>query len=65
MPNTEQLLYQIDKSSRRRFSIKKAVLKNFSLFTGKRLRWSLFFNSYKKRLQHRCFTVAKFLRAAI
>ena len=60
MPNTEQLLYQTEKNSHRRCSIKKAVLKNFTIFTGKHLCWSLFFNFIKKRLQRRCFTVAKF-----
>ena len=60
MPNTEQLLYQTDKSSHRRCSIKNAVLKNFAIFTGQHLCWSLFFNFIKKRLQQRCFTVAKF-----
>ena len=49
------------------------VLKNFAMFTGKHLCWSLFFNKYaglkacnfiKKRLQHRFFPVkfAKILR---
>ena len=49
------------------------VLKNFAMFTGKHLCWSLFFNKYaglkacnfiKKRLQHKFFPVkfAKFLR---
>ena len=57
MPNTEQLRYQTDKSSHR-----KAALKNFAIFTGKHLRRSLFFSSIKKRPQHRCFTVTKFLR---
>ena len=49
------------------------VLKNFAMFTGKHLCWSLFFNKYaglkacnfiKKRLQHRFFPVKfpKFLR---
>ena len=60
MPNTEQLLHQTDKSSHRRCSIKKAALKYFAMFTRKHLCWSLFFNFIKKRLQHRCFTVAKF-----
>ena len=49
---------------------KKAVLKNFAIFTVKHLRWSLLFagclqhNFIKKRLQHRCFPVniAKYLR---
>ena len=55
---------------------KKAVLKNFAIFTGKRLCWSLYFNEnaglqscnfIKKRLRHRCFPVnyAKFLRAPV
>ena len=54
---------------------KKTVLKNFSIFTGKRLCWSLFFNKIagyqscnyiKKRLQHKCFSVniANFLRTS-
>ena len=45
--------------------MKKAALKNFAIFTGKHLCWSLFFkvadlqarNVIKKRLQHRCFPV--------
>ena len=52
---------------------KKGVLRNFTKFTGKHLRQSLFFNKvaglrpvtlFKKRLWHRCFplTFAKFLR---
>ena len=52
---------------------KKAVFRNFAIFTGKHLCWSLFFkklafcqacNFTKKRLQYRCFSVniAKFLR---
>ena len=55
---------------------KKAVLKNFAIFTEKHLRWSLFLNKnaglqswnfIKKRLQHRFFPVniAKFLRAPV
>ena len=50
------------------------VLKNFAIFTGKHLCWSLFLiklqvlacDFIKKRLQHRCFpvTIAKFLGAA-
>ena len=55
---------------------KKAVLKNFSILTGKHLCWSLFFNQFvvlqvcnfiKKRFQHRCFSVniAKFLKTHI
>ena len=55
---------------------KKAVLKNFPIFTEKHLRWSLFLiknaglqsrNFIKKRLQHRFFSenIAKFLRASV
>ena len=39
---------------------KKAVLKNFAMFTGKHLCWNLFLSkvaSLKKRLQHSCFPV--------
>ena len=45
---TEQLLFQTDKSSYQRRSIKKV----FAVFTGKRLCWSLFCYEVKKRLQH-------------
>ena len=46
---------QIQKSHRRS-SIKKAVLKNYTIFTGKHLCCSLFLiNLIKKRLQHRYF----------
>ena len=59
-----------------RSSIKKAVLKDFAIFTKKHLRWILFLNKnaglqswnfIKKRLQHRCFPVniAKFLRTFV
>ena len=55
---------------------KKTVINNFTMFTGKHLCWSLFFNKntgleacnfIKKRLQHRCFLdyAAKFLSTAI
>ena len=55
---------------------KKAVLKNFAIFTEKHLRWSFFLNKnaglqswnfIKKRFQHRFFPVniAKFLRTPI
>ena len=61
------------RSSHRRCSMKKGVLKNFTKFTGKHLCQSLFFNKVaglrstsllKKRLWYRCFPVnfAKFLR---
>ena len=40
---------------------KKGVLKNFAIFTGKDLCWSLFYvcgvNFIKKKLQHRYFPV--------
>ena len=51
----------------------KAILKNFTIYTGKHLCWCLFLikfetcNAVKKRLQLRCFPVniAKFLRTPI
>ena len=54
------------RSSHRRCSVKKGVLRNFEIFTGKHLCQSLFFNKVaglrpatlsKKRLLHRCFPV--------
>ena len=64
---------QYSRSSHRRYSMKKSVLRNFSKCTGKHLWQSLFFNKVahlrpatllKKRLWHRCFPVkfAKLLR---
>ena len=61
------------RSSHRRCSVKKGVLRNFAKFTGKHLCQRLFFNKVaglrpatllKKSLWHRCFPVnfAKFLR---
>ena len=48
---------------------KKAVLKNFAIFTGKKLCWSLFLVRLQaeKRLQHRCFPmhIANFLTTSI
>ena len=55
---------------------KKAVLKNFAIFTGKHLCWNLFFNTnsglqaprfIKKRLEHRFFiaNIGKSLRTPI
>ena len=57
----------IFRSSHRRRSVKKSVLKNFTKFTRKHLCQSLFFNKVallKTRLWHRCFPVnlVKFLR---
>ena len=54
-------LIAITKSSHWRCSIKKVVLKNFAIFTGKHLCWSTFLiklqacNFIKKRLQHSYF----------
>ena len=57
----------IFRSSYRKCSIKKAILKYFVIFTGKRLWWCLFFNQVaghqtcnfmKRRLQHRYFLVS-------
>ena len=62
-------------NSRSQMFSKTGVLKNFAIFTGKNLCWSLFLIKFqdwrptflfKKRLEGRCFSVniAKFLRAA-
>ena len=48
------------RSSRKRFFVKKSVLKNFANFTGEHLCWRLQ-KRKKKRLQHKCFP-PKFLR---
>ena len=47
-----------------RVVLKKDVLKNFTIFIGKHLRWGFFL---VKLFQHRCFPVniAKFLRTLI
>ena len=60
------------RSSHQSCPIEKAVFKNFAIFTGKQLCWSLLLiapgfktcNFPKKGLRHRCFPVkiAKFLR---
>ena len=51
----------ISRSSHRGCSIKKSVLTNFAIFTGKHLCWSLFWIKLqafiKKRLKHRSFPV--------
>ena len=67
------LLYcgRLVRSSHWRFSIKRAVFNNFTIFTGTPQLGSLFgleaFNFVKKRPQHRCFLVnnIKFLRLLI
>ena len=48
-------------------SVKKLVLKNFAIFTGKHLCWSISLIKLKKTIQHRCFPVniAKILRESI
>ena len=64
--------WQISRSSHRRCSVRKGVLRNFAKFTGKHPCQRLFFNRvgglkpatlFKKRLWRRCFLVnfAKFL----
>ena len=64
------------RSSHRRCSVRKCVLRNFAKFTGKHLSQSLFFcqscrpqacNFIKKRLWRRCFPVnfTKFLRTPL
>ena len=69
----ETLVIDCFRSSHRRCSVRKSVLRNFAKFTGKRLCQSLLFNKVtglraatllKKRLWHRCFPVniAKSLR---
>ena len=66
----------IFRSSHRRCSIKKAILKHFVIFTGKHLCRGLFFNKVaghqacnfiKKRLQHRYYlaNIRKFIRRTI
>ena len=58
-----------ERSSHRRCSMKKVVFKNFTIFAGKLLCWSLFLKRdfIKKRLQLSCYSVniAKFLRTHI
>ena len=51
MPNTEQLLYQIEKSSHWRFSIKPVLLKIFAILTGKHL-CEILKNTYFKEHLH-------------
>ena len=58
------------RSSHRKCSVKKGVLKSFANLTGKHVCWSLFLIKLqifiKKRLQYTCFPVkfAKFLRTS-
>ena len=59
----------VSKSSHRRCSTKRAHLKNFAIFKGKHLSWSLLLIKFpcdfiKKRIQLNCISlnIAKFLR---
>ena len=69
----ERLRLTRSRSSHRRCSVKKEILKDFANFTWKHLCRSLFliklqaFNFNKKRLEHRCLPVifVKFLRTRI
>ena len=80
MPDSAEKKYFLPrKSNHRRCSVKKAVLKNFEIFTGKhfvcfvlclfliKLQGLQSCNFINKKLQHMCFPVniAKFLRTSI
>ena len=65
MPNTEQVILSNSQSHHRSCFIKKAVFKDFAIFIGNHLFWSLFFNFIKERLQRRYFVVGKYLRTPI
>ena len=57
--------YNISRSSHRKCSVRKGVLRNLAKFTGKHLYQSLFkLQASAQRLWHRCFPAnfAKFLR---
>ena len=59
---------QNERSSHWRCSIKKVVLKNFAIFTGKHLCWSFFLiNCIKKRFQYKYFpgSIVKLLRTLL
>ena len=62
----EKKIITNDRSSHKRFSVQKGVIRNFTKFTGKHLCQCLFFNKVaglrpatllKKRHWHRCFPV--------
>ena len=60
----------LSRSSHRRCSVKKGILKNFTIFAGKHLCWSIFFDKVatllKKRLQHSFpVNIAKFLKTTM
>ena len=63
------IYFQMYRNGRSQILFKKAVLKNFTILTGKHLCWRLFsaWNFIKKRFQHRCFplNIAELLRIAI
>ena len=52
------IFYMSDRSSHRRWSVRKSVLKNFKEFTGKHLHQSLFFNKVAGSLDSRKFRVS-------
>ena len=75
MPMTEQLVYQTDKNSHRKCSVKKAFVKT-SQYPQGNTGVGVFFNKVadlqtcnfiKKTLLHRCFPVniVKFVRASV
>ena len=49
-------IFSILRNSQRMCSLKKDVLKNFAMFTGKRLRWSLFLKKFKKETPTQMFS---------
>ena len=64
VPKDVQRIIIAEKYNEQKVFRKKAVLKNFAIFTGKHLCCNLFFNKnaglqgpsfIKKRLEHRCF----------
>ena len=64
----EKVATECSKGATGKMLYKKAVLKNFQIFTGKHLCRSLFLIKFiKKRLQHRCspMNIAKFLKESI
>ena len=72
----ETLKYYLHRSSQQRCSVRKCVFRNFTKFTWKHLRQSLFFNKvavlrsaalFKKRLWCRCFPMSfgTFLRTPL
>ena len=76
IPCIAVFLWIICRSSHRRCSLRKGVLRNFVKFTGKHVCQSLLFNKVaglrsatllKKKLWHRCFPMnfAKFLRTPL